>query len=81
MPLFFFVGGYAHEQSYLRKQARGASMWGFVGKRLTELAVPALALAAVWVVLGIVVANVFGGAWIKRSASPSSSSTSARVDG
>lgn len=67
MPLFFFVGGYAHEQSYLRKQARGASMWGFVGKRLTELAVPALALAAVWVVLGIVVANVFGGAWIKRS--------------
>ncbi len=67
MPLFFFVGGYAHEQSYLRKQARGASMWGFVGKRLTELAVPALALAGVWIVLGIVVANVFGGAWIKRS--------------
>jgi fucose 4-O-acetylase-like acetyltransferase len=67
MPLFFFVGGYAHQQSYRRKQARGTSMWAFVGRRLTELTVPAVALAGVWIVLGVVVAIVFEASWIKRS--------------
>jgi peptidoglycan/LPS O-acetylase OafA/YrhL len=67
MPLFFFVGGYAHQQSYRRKQATGTSMWTFVGRRLAELAVPAAVLAAAWVVLGIVVAIVFEASWIKRS--------------
>ncbi len=67
MPLFFFVGGYAHQRSYLRKQERGTSMWTFVGQRLKELAVPAAALAIAWIVLGIVVAIVFEASWIKRS--------------
>ncbi len=67
MPLFFFVGGYAHQQSYQRKQARGTSMWTFVGRRLTELTVPAVGLAGVWIVLGVVISFVWEASWIKRS--------------
>ena len=67
MPLFFFVGGYGHQQSYKKKQQRGTSMWAFVGQRLRELTAPAVALAGVWIVLGIIVAIVFEASWIKRS--------------
>ncbi len=67
MPLFFFVGGYGHQQSYKRKQERGSSMSSFVAKRLQELAAPALALAGVWIVLGIAVAIVFKASWIQRA--------------
>lgn len=67
MPLFFFVGGYAHMASWAKASARGTSIWAFVGRRVRELVVPAGALVAVWVVLGIVVTAVFDARWMGRA--------------
>jgi hypothetical protein len=67
MPLFFFVGGFAHQQAWARAQRRGTSIWQFVVRRVKELAVPALALVVVWVALGTAVIVVFDAAWMGRA--------------
>lgn len=67
MPLFFYVGGFAHLSSWLRAQERGETIWHFVRKRLQGLAVPALALFGVWVALGIGLFQAFGFTWIYRA--------------
>ncbi len=67
MPLFFYVGGYAHLSSWRRTQAGGGSIGPFVAARLRRLAVPALTLFGVWVALGIGLFQAFGFTWIRRA--------------
>lgn len=67
MPLFFYVGGYVHLMSWRRAQARGDTIWHFTGRRLRELAVPGGALLGTWVVLGVILANVFEWEWIGKA--------------
>ena len=66
MPLFFYVGGYSHLVAWERARRRGERLAGFVWKRITRLAVPALILLAVWVTLGVVLGNVFNAEWAGR---------------
>ncbi|MEO5899660.1 MAG: acyltransferase [Ilumatobacteraceae bacterium] len=67
MPLFFYVGGYAHLKSWERAHARGDRIWQFVGHRIRQLAIPALALLGVWIVIGIILATLFDATWIRRA--------------
>ena len=55
MPLFFFVGGYAHWIVWKKTQERGGGWWTFVQGRLRRLVFPALAVGVVWVVIGTVI--------------------------
>jgi peptidoglycan/LPS O-acetylase OafA/YrhL len=67
MPLFFYIGGYAHLVSWTKAKARHERIWAFVFKRIRGLAVPAFALLAVWVALGAVLGAVYDLAWIGRA--------------
>jgi Acyltransferase family len=67
MPLFFYVGGYGHLRSWERAQRRGESIWQLVGRRLQRLAIPALALAGVWVAIGVVLSALFEFSWVRRT--------------
>ena len=68
MPLFFFVGGWAHTQAYASFATAGrGSAWRFARRRLVTLARPALALAVVWWIVGIGVAAVFDVAWTGKA--------------
>jgi peptidoglycan/LPS O-acetylase OafA/YrhL len=67
MPLFFYIGGYAHLTAWTAARARGVSIWAFVGRRLQRLSVPALSLLIVWLVLGSVLGAVFDLMWIGRA--------------
>src|SRR6266508_3718034 len=62
MPVFFFVGGYAHLQLWSKLRGSGGS---FVLGRMRRLLVPSLALLAVW---GAVAAGVFHVYWFGRAA-------------
>mgnify|MGYP003382113560 CR=1 FL=1 len=66
MPLFFYVGGFSNLLAWRRKQSAGASVVAFVWGRVKRLAVPALALAGTWVVLGVLAGNAFDVEWVKR---------------
>jgi fucose 4-O-acetylase-like acetyltransferase len=54
MPLFFFVGGFAHTEAYDAGRAKGRfrTPIGFAWTRANQLARPALALAFGWWLLG-----------------------------
>jgi peptidoglycan/LPS O-acetylase OafA/YrhL len=67
MPLFFYVGGYGHLKAWERAQSRGEHLPQFVLKRLRRLAVPALALLAVWTGAGIALGAIFNLKWIGRA--------------
>jgi peptidoglycan/LPS O-acetylase OafA/YrhL len=67
MPLFFFVGGYSHMAAWHAASAKGTTIWTFVARRVTSLAIPALALAGVWVALGVTVIAVFDVKWMARA--------------
>ena len=67
MPLFFYVGGYSHLRAWQKAHARGENIWHFVWRRVTGLAVPALALLGVWVAAGIVLGIVFDLHWIGKA--------------
>lgn len=60
MPLFFYVGGFAHLRSWERARQRGVSLRAFVVRRLRRLTVPAAALLVVWLVIGAVAQAYFG---------------------
>ncbi len=64
MPLFFYVGGYAHLVSWERAQAHGTSLPRYVAGHIRPLVVPAAALVATWVLLGVVLGSVFRLQWI-----------------
>ena len=67
MPLFFYVGGYAHLVAWRRAQANGERLHSFVLGRLRRLAVPTLSLLVVWIALGITLGNVFDLRWMGRA--------------
>ncbi len=67
MPLFFYVGGYAHLTSWHRARSRGEHLGTFVLRRLKALAIPAAALFAVWLALGFILGSVFDLRWIGRA--------------
>jgi peptidoglycan/LPS O-acetylase OafA/YrhL len=66
MPLFFYVGGYAHLIAWQRAREKGQRIWHFVWRRIRQLAIPALVLLTVWIALGVTLGVIFGGTWIKR---------------
>ncbi|GAA2845230.1 hypothetical protein GCM10010517_01600 [Streptosporangium fragile] len=66
LPLFFYVGGHVHLLSWNRACERGVGLGTFVWRRIRSLAVPALALAGTWAVLGAIVAQAFGVRWMDR---------------
>jgi Acyltransferase family len=68
MPLFFFVGGWANLQGWTRAVANGVGMRTFLAGRIRGLALPALALIAVWWTIAVVVAAVYDVDWIGRAA-------------
>ena len=67
MPLFFFVGGYAHLKSWTRAKERGEVLGRFVWKRIRQLAIPTLALLTVWIAAGIALGIIFDIHWIGKA--------------
>ena len=67
MPLFFYVGGYSHLVAWRSAQRDGQRLGGFVMRRIKRLAVPALALLAVWTAAGIALGIIFDLEWIGRA--------------
>lgn len=67
MPLFFFVGGFSNLMAWRSRQARGATIGSFVWDRVKQLAVPSLALAGTWALLGVLVSLRYHGAWIANA--------------
>ena len=67
MPLFFYIGGYVHLQSWRRSAASGVGIGRFVGLRLRRLAVPGAALLITWLLLGSVVGAAFDLHWVGRA--------------
>jgi Acyltransferase family len=65
MPVFFFVGGYAHMQLWLKLRGSAA---GFVLGRMRRLLVPSLALLGVWAAIAAVAEGVFHVYWFGRAA-------------
>ncbi len=65
MPVFFFVGGYAHMQLWSKLRGSGGS---FVVGRMRRLLVPSLTLLAVWVAIAAVAEGVFHAYWFGRAA-------------
>jgi hypothetical protein len=65
MPVFFFVGGYAHMQLWLKLHGSAAS---FVLGRMRRLLVPSLALLGVWAAIAAVAEGVFHVYWFGRAA-------------
>ncbi|MGH9187819.1 MAG: acyltransferase family protein, partial [Acidimicrobiales bacterium] len=59
MPLFFFVGGFAHEKAWLARRDRDRALWRFAVNRAVSLIRPALALAIAWWLIGSVVVALF----------------------
>jgi hypothetical protein len=57
MPLFFFVGGFAHEKAWLSRSDR--TLWRFARDRAIGLLRPAFVLAAAWWLIGSVVVWLF----------------------
>ncbi|WP_371782168.1 acyltransferase family protein [Streptosporangium subroseum] len=66
LPLFFYVGGHVHLLSWERARERGVGIGTFVWRRIRSLAIPALALAVTWIVLGAIVTWAFGIGWMDR---------------
>jgi hypothetical protein len=68
MPLFFFVGGWAHTVAIARFVAEGrGSVWRFTLHRIGSLGRPAVALAVAWWIVGAVVAAAFDVSWTGRA--------------
>ena len=68
MPLFFFVGGWAHTVALARFEAAGRGLvWRFTGQRLVSLTRPAIALAAAWWAVGVLVAALLDVEWTGRA--------------
>lgn len=67
MPIFFYIGAYVHLRAWERAAARGDTIWWFALRQARSLAVPAAALLATWIVIGIVVTSVFNISWMWRA--------------
>jgi hypothetical protein len=58
MPLFFLVGGFAHQKAWLARQG-DRTLWRFARTRAMSLIRPALALAVAWWLIGNAVVFVW----------------------
>ncbi len=67
LPVFFYIGAYVHLKSWERSAARGERVWHFALRQARALAIPAVALLVTWIILGIVVGNVFDLQWMSRA--------------
>ncbi|HET6215073.1 MAG TPA: acyltransferase, partial [Micromonosporaceae bacterium] len=67
MPLFFYIGGFVHLQSWTRAQRRGVGIAPFVWRRIRQLAVPAGLLLVTWLTLGAAAQAYFGWDWVGRA--------------
>jgi len=69
MPLFFFVGGFAHAESWEAAEERGRfrTTLGFAWSRAGQLARPALILAGAWWAIGSVAVALFEVDGVPRS--------------
>lgn len=65
LPLFFYVGGSVHRLSWEHACSRGESYRHYLWRHVRTLLVPALALVATWVALGLVIGLVFELRWIR----------------
>jgi hypothetical protein len=66
LPVFFYIGGYVHLKAWERSAARGEKIWHFALRQARSLAIPAAALLVTWIILGIVIGNVFDLKWMTR---------------
>jgi hypothetical protein len=64
MPLFFFVGGYAHWIVWKKTTERGAGWAAFVGGRLRRLLVPAVGVAGTWLMISLVISGFRSIGWL-----------------
>ena len=67
MPLFFFVGGYAHWIVWIKVRERGGGWWAFVKGRVRRLVLPATAVSAAWVVIAAVIGAFREIEWMGRA--------------
>jgi peptidoglycan/LPS O-acetylase OafA/YrhL len=67
VPLFFFVGGYAHFRSWERARLRGVTRWRWVSTRARRLVLPALGVIAVWVTVGLTISLVRDAPWVSSA--------------
>lgn len=68
MPLFFFVGGFAHLMVWRKTRARGGSWAGFVWGRLRRLLPPALILIGFWLAVGLAAILLAHNTWVIHAA-------------
>jgi len=67
LPLFFFVGGYAHSQLWVRTRGTGGGYRAFVVGRLLRLAIPSVAVLLTWATLGALTVAAGGNdRWVGR---------------
>ena len=67
LPLFFYVGGYAHLRVWDKVRANGGGYGVFVAGRVRRLAIPTGALIAVWLGIFEVVKFFWNPDWMWRS--------------
>jgi peptidoglycan/LPS O-acetylase OafA/YrhL len=67
VPLFFFVGGYAHFRSWERARHRGVTRWRWIRLRTRNLIVPALGVVTVWAAVGLVIGLMRDVPWISSA--------------
>ena len=68
MPLFFFVGGFAHTIVWSKVQRRDGGYRTFVAGRLKRLLGPLLTLAIIAIAFGVMAALITGWAWMLGTA-------------
>ncbi len=64
LPLFFFVGGYAHLIVWNKVRSRGGGWGTFVYGRLKRLVPAALGMVAVWSAIGALILQYTGYKWM-----------------
>lgn len=67
MPLFFFVGGFAHLSAWEKVRRAGGGYAVFVGGRFRRLAIPVFPLLAVWGVLYLAIRFIAAPPWLLTS--------------
>ncbi|WP_240686744.1 acyltransferase family protein [Amycolatopsis suaedae] len=64
LPMFFYVGGFAHLTAWRRAEARGEGLREFVWAQVRRLVWPAAILVAVWGLLGLTLGQFFDARWV-----------------
>lgn len=67
LPLFFYVGGYAHLRVWDKVRSNGGGYGVFVAGRVRRLLLPTLSLIGVWLIIFEVVKLIWDPPWMWRS--------------